>query len=58
MKIVRNAILCCLLARCPFAIFGCGKKADENKPLGEVKAEAEKMDTDGLRTMAMVYKGQ
>jgi hypothetical protein len=56
MKIVRNAILCCLLALCPFAIFGCGKKTDENKPLGEVKAEAEKMDTGGLRTMAIVYK--
>jgi predicted nucleic acid-binding Zn-ribbon protein len=56
MKIVRNAILCCLLALCPFAIFGCGKKTDENKPLGEVKAEAEKMDKDELRAMAMVYK--
>jgi len=35
---------------------GCGKKADENKPISEVKAEAEKMDTDGLRDMAMVYQ--
>jgi molecular chaperone GrpE (heat shock protein) len=56
MKIVRNAILCCLLALCPFAILGCGKKADEDKPLSEAKAEAEKMDTDGLRAMAMAYK--
>jgi len=56
MKSARNAVLCCLLALCPFAIFGCGKKADENKPLGEVKAEAEKMDKNQLRTMAMVYK--
>ena len=56
MKTVRNAVLCCLIALCLFAILGCGKKADENKPISEVKAEAEKMDTDGLRTMAMVYQ--
>jgi chromosome segregation ATPase len=35
---------------------GCGKKADENKPISEVKAEAEKLDTDELRAMAMVYQ--
>ncbi len=56
MKIVRNAVLCCLIALCLFAILGCGKKADENKPISEVKAEAEKMDTDGLKAMAMAYK--
>jgi len=56
MKSVRNTILCCLLALCPFAILGCGKKADENKPLSEAKAEAEKMDTDRLRATAMAYK--
>jgi len=56
MKNVRNAVLCCLIALCLFAILGCGKKADENKPISEVKAEAEKMDTDGLRAMAMVYQ--
>jgi chromosome segregation ATPase len=56
MKIVRNTILCCLLALCPFAILGCGKKADEDKPLSEAKAEAEKMDADALRAMAMAYK--
>ena len=56
MKIVRNAVLCCLIALCLFAILGCGKKADENKPISEVKAEVEKMDTDGLRAMAMAYK--
>ena len=56
MKIVRNAVLCCLIALCLFVIFGCGKKADENKPISEVKAEAEKMDTDGLRVMAMAYQ--
>ncbi|MCP4609588.1 MAG: hypothetical protein GY845_12830 [Planctomycetes bacterium] len=56
MKIVRNAVICYVIALCLFAIMGCGKKADENKPISEVKAEAEKMDTDGLRAMAMSYK--
>ena len=56
MKIVRNAVICCLIALCLFAILGCGKKADENKPISEVKAEAEKMDTAGLRAKAMEYK--
>ena len=56
MKIARNAILCCLIGLCLFAILGCGKKADENKPISEVTAEAEKMDTDGLRAMAIAYK--
>ena len=56
MKTVRNAVLCFLMALCLFAILGCGKKADENKPISEVKAEAEKMDTDGLRAMATVYQ--
>ena len=37
-------------------IIGCGKKADENKPISEVKAEAEKMNAADLRTTAMSYK--
>ena len=39
-----------------FIIFGCGKKADENKPLNEVKAEAAEMDVDDLHEMALEYK--
>jgi len=35
---------------------GCRKKADETKPMGEVKAEAEKMSIDELRDMALKYK--
>jgi len=38
------------------ALFGCGKKADESKPLSEVKAEAEKMNVEKLTSMAMTYK--
>jgi uncharacterized coiled-coil DUF342 family protein len=39
-----------------FILFGCGKKADESKPLSEVKAEAAEMNADDLREMALVYK--
>jgi len=56
MKTVRKIILWCLLAVCLLAVTGCGKKADENKPISEVKAEAEKMDVEKLRAMAMKYK--
>lgn len=35
---------------------GCGKKADENKPIGEVQAEAAKMNVQDLKAMAMKYK--
>jgi len=35
---------------------GCGKKADEDKPIGEVKAEADKMSIDELRDIALKYK--
>jgi hypothetical protein len=41
---------------CAASISGCGKKADESKPMSEVKAEAEKMDTAKLRSMAQQYK--
>jgi predicted nucleic acid-binding Zn-ribbon protein len=56
MKFMRNAILCCLIGLCLFAISGCGKKADESKPISEVKVEAEKMGADALRNMAMAYQ--
>jgi len=37
-------------------LFGCGKKADPNKPITEVQAEADKMDAAKLRQTAMAYK--
>lgn len=49
-------ILFCALVLCSLVLFGCGKKADENKPISEVKAEAEKMDVGELKAMAMKYK--
>jgi uncharacterized coiled-coil DUF342 family protein len=46
-----------LLAVWALVISGCGgKKADANKPISEVKAEAEKMDAGQLRNVAMTYK--
>ena len=56
MKIVRNAALWPLLVLVSLAVLGCGQKADEAKPMSEVKAEAEQMDTGELRAMAMRYK--
>ena len=35
---------------------GCGGGADEDKPLSEVKAEAEKMSVEKLRSTALAYK--
>jgi len=56
MKDVRNIRLYCLLGLCVLVLLGCGKKADENKPISEVKAEAEKMSVAELRSMALKYK--
>ena len=57
MKIVNCMKFWCLLTAWALVIGGCGgKKADENKPISEVKAEAEKMDVGQLRNMAMTYK--
>ncbi len=55
MKEAKN-ILCCSLVLCSLVLLGCGKKADENRPVSEVKAEAEQMDAGELKAMAMKYK--
>ena len=56
MKNVRIIKFCYLSALCSLFLVSCGKKADENKPISEVKAEAEKMDLEELRSMALKYK--
>lgn len=56
MKHVRNVSLCCLMMILLFGLLGCGKKADENRPIPEAKAEAEKMNAAELREMALTYK--
>jgi len=37
-------------------VAGCGKKADENRPVADMRVEAEKMDAATLRENAKVYK--
>ncbi|MHC4068034.1 MAG: hypothetical protein ACYS18_07960 [Planctomycetota bacterium] len=56
MKELARIGLCGVLAICVLAFCGCGKKADETKPLSEVEAEAEKMDAAKLKATAMEYK--
>lgn len=56
MNVTKNTILCCLLVLMSLALCGCGKSADENKPVADVKAEAETMSVEKLRSMAMTYK--
>lgn len=56
MKSGKKIILYCLLVLYCVVLVGCGKKADENKPISEVKAEAEQMSVEKLRQMAMKYK--
>ena len=56
MKTVKLITFYCSLTLCALALVGCGKKADESKPIGEVKAEAEKMSAEKLRDMALAYK--
>jgi len=54
---MKNVTFYWLLVLWAFTIAGCGgKKADETKPISEVKTEAEKMDAGQLRSMAMTYK--
>jgi ATP-dependent Clp protease ATP-binding subunit ClpA len=45
-----------LVGVCTLGLPGCGKKADENKPISEIKAEAEQMSVEKLRAQAAVYR--
>lgn len=56
MERVKTAALFGLMVLLTAGLFGCGKKADEKKPLADVEAEAEKMDVAKLRKMALTYK--
>jgi uncharacterized lipoprotein YehR (DUF1307 family) len=56
MKQVKTVVLFGLMVLLVAGLFGCGKKADEKKPLADVEAEAEKMDVAKLRQMALAYK--
>jgi len=52
---VKNVSLWSLLVLCSLAVLSCGKK-DEDRPISEVKTEAEQMITDELRAEAMKCK--
>jgi len=66
MKAVKSTTLLCLLVLCSLAVVGCSEKKEtvvgtdlkieENKPISEVKAEAEKMDVGQLRATVLKYK--
>jgi len=56
MEKAKKITLCILLAVSLFVFTGCGKKkADPNKPVTEVQAEAEKMDAKQLQAMVDSY---
>lgn len=48
--------LCVLIAGYLLGCAGCGKKADADKPIADVQAEAGKMNVEQLRAKAMEYK--
>jgi hypothetical protein len=56
MESLKINVVFCFLVVFSLALLGCGKKADESKPISEVKAEAEQMSVEKLRSMAMNYK--
>ena len=45
-----------LIAVVTLMFTGCGSKADENKPMSDVKAEAETMSVEKLKATALAYK--
>ena len=49
LSVVLSAVVMLILA-------GCGSKADENKPMSDVKAEAENMSVEKLKATALAYK--
>jgi hypothetical protein len=56
MNSLTRVVLCVALAGCVLGLSGCGKKADESKPIADVQAEAAKMDVAQLKAKAMEYK--
>ena len=59
---MRKVVLVTSLLMCVLWVQSCGKngggsqKADENKPIAEIKAEAAKLDVEQLRSVALKYK--
>ena len=56
MRVARYVCVVCMIALGVLAVTGCGKGADEDKPLSEVRAEADTMSVDALKAAALKYK--
>ena len=53
---MKTKLLLCVGLSAVVMLCGCGSKADENKPMSDVKAEAETMSVEKLKSTAMAYK--
>jgi len=56
MKRFLSVVFCAAVLVGIVGLSGCGQRADEAKPMDEIKAEVEKMDVAKLKSMAMTYK--
>ena len=56
MKTRKTIVFYGMLVFCSMLLLACSKKADENKPAGQAKSEAEQMTAAELRSMALEYK--
>jgi chromosome segregation ATPase len=56
MKSLKIKGVFCFAVVCSLMLLGCGKKADESKSISDVKAEAEQMSVEKLRSMAVEYQ--
>jgi hypothetical protein len=56
MKRIGIGLFVCVAICIAIGFAGCAGKADENKPLSDVQADAQKMDVEQLKAMATKYK--
>lgn len=56
MNTVVRTGLCILIVCCLFGFASCSKKANTDKSIADVKAEASKMNVEQLKAKAMEYK--
>jgi len=54
---MKTKLLCVVLSAVVMLLLaGCGSKADENKSMSDVRAEAETMSVEKLKATALAYK--
>jgi hypothetical protein len=56
MNITKNILVGCLFILSSLSLCGCGKKADTEKSIADIQAEASKMNVEQLKAKAMEYK--